>query len=189
MSSIPQIQIRQTPALLGMETTKGEMSIRQPKPEMHQETDREQWDIEQYKPELTIDQSRARSAYTGGTVLEMNSRLTAGFQQNFLQGLADRAQMGNQLAAIQKPGNTIAEIYGGDDKPFPLPEFRGPASMANVDVHFEVRPTRIDFTPAKVNIRIDTAAPEINYDPGKLSIYLLQKNSLEIIPPAIDTVR
>lgn len=189
MPSIPQIQIRQTPAKIGIETTPAKLEIRQPKPQMSQQTDPAQLSIEQYKPRLTIDQSKAFAAYTGGTMREMNDRLAAGYQQNFMQALAMRAEAGNQLAAIHKPGNTIAEIFGADDKPLPLPEFRGPASMANVDVRFETSPPKIDFRAAKVNINVDIQPAEINYSVGGISMYLLQKNSLEIIPPSVDTTR
>lgn len=189
MPSIPQIQIKQTPAKIGIETTRGKMEIRQPKAQIQQETQAAQLSIEQYKPQLTIDQSKAFAAYTGGTMREMNDRLTSGYQQNFMQALAKRVDAGNQMAAIHQPGNTIANIYGTDDKALPLPEFRGPASMANVDVRFETQSPNIDFKAAKVDVRIEAQPVEINYTVGSISMYLLQKNALEIIPPSVDTTR
>ncbi|QDH20854.1 DUF6470 family protein [Saccharibacillus brassicae] len=188
MPSIPQIQIRQTPAKIGIETTRGQMEIRQPKPQMQQETQAAQLSIEQYKPQLTIDQSKAFAAYTGGTMRELNDRLVSGYQQNFMQALAKRVDAGNQLAAIHKPGNTIAEIYGTDNKALPIPESRGPASMGNVQIRFETPPPKIDFRAAKVDIRIETQPVEINYTVGSINMYLLQKNTFEIIPPSIDTI-
>lgn len=189
MFPIPQLQIRQTPAQFVIDADPGQYSIRQPKAELQQTTTPGQWSIEQYEPEIQIDQSRAFAAYYGGSVKEINDRLVAGFQQNFLQALSARAELGNRLAAINEKGsNPIADIYAADTKGNPLPEFRGPASMKNVDVTFNVRPPSISFTPAKVDVNVIVNKPEIEYTRGKLDMYMKQYNKVEYIPPALDTL-
>lgn len=189
MLPIPQLQIRQTPAIFIIDAAPGHYSIRQPKAELQQHTQPAQLSIEQYKPEIQIDQSRAFAAYHGGKPREINDRLIAGFEQNYLQALAARAQLGTQMAAINKKSNNpIAEIYAADTKGNPLPEFRGEASMDNVDVRFNVRPPKIDFTPAEVDIQVQVNRPEIEYVRGKLDMYMQQYNKVEYIPPALDTV-
>jgi len=187
MFPIPQLQIRQTPAVFIIDTDPGQFSIRQPKAELQQNTQPAQLSIEQYKPELQVDQSRAFSAYHGGKPREINDRLIAGFQQNFLQALAARMQLGERMAAINEKGsNPIADIYAADTKGNPLPEFRGEASMDNVDVTFNVRPPKIEFTPSNVDIQVQVNRPEIEYTRGKLDMYVQQHNKVEYIPPAVD---
>lgn len=189
MLPIPQLQIRQTRALLGMETTPGQYSIRQPKAELQQTTTPAKLSIEQYKPRLEIDQSRAFAAYTGGGMREVTDRLVAGFQQNFLQSLSFRAELGNRLAAINEKGsNPIADMYAADTSGNPMPEVRGPASMDNVDIHIETTPPKIEYTPAEVDVNVRVNKPEIEYQRGKVEMYMLQRNSVEYIPPALDTM-
>ncbi|WP_172196386.1 DUF6470 family protein [Saccharibacillus qingshengii] len=189
MLPIPQLQIRQTPAVFMIDADPGQLSISQPKAELQQHTQPAQLSIEQYKPELRVDQSRAFAAYHGGKPKEMNDRLIAGFQQNFLQALAARAQLGERMAAINEKGsNPIADIYAADTEGNPLPEFRGKASMDNVDVTFNVRPPQIHFTPAEVDIQVQVNRPEIGYTRGKLDMYVQQYNKVEYIPPALDTM-
>lgn len=188
MFPIPQLQIRQTPALLAIDADPGQYSIRQPKAELQQKTTPSELSVESYKPELHVNQSRAFAAYTGGGLKELTDRLIAGYQQNFMQSLAARADLGSRLAAINEKGsNPIADVYAADTHGNPIPEYRGTASMDNVDIRFDVRPPTIRFTPAKVDVEVKANKPEIEYTRGKLDIYVKQYNKVEYIPPALDT--
>lgn len=189
MFPIPQLQIRQTPAVLAMDADLGQYSIRQPKAELQQTTKPAKLTVESYQPELHVDQSRAFSAYTGGSIVELNGRLIDGYKQNFMQSLASRAELGNRLVAINEKGsNPIADIYAADTHGNPIPEYRGPASMDNVDVRFDVRPPSINFEPAEVDVEVRVNKPEIEYTRGKLEFYMQQYNKVEYIPPALDTL-
>ena len=189
MIPIPQLQIRQTPALLGIDADGGQYSIRQPRAELHQTTKPHELSVESYQPKLHVDQSRAFSAYTGGSINGMNGRLVAGYQQNFMQSLDARAELGNRLVAINEKGsNPIADIYAADTHGNPIPEYRGPASMDNVDINFDVRPPDINYTPAEVDVEVQVNKPEIEYTRGKLELYMQQYNKVEYIPPALDTL-
>ncbi|KGE20410.1 DUF6470 family protein [Paenibacillus wynnii] len=180
------LQIRQTPALIGIDADPGTYSISQPKADVNITTTPGEWDIQQFKPELTIDQSRAWAAYNGGNMLEMNKRIYSGIQQLYLQGIAKRVEQGNRMMEFFKPGNTIAEIYGTDTEPNSFPEMRGPASYDNVDIHFETRSPTINFRPAEVNIQVERHRPEIEYTRGKLDIYMQQYASVQFIPPELN---
>ncbi|GGD92237.1 DUF6470 family protein [Paenibacillus nasutitermitis] len=184
--TIPMLQIRQTPGVLYVDADPGQFSIRQPKAELHIQTEPGQLEIHQYKPELEVDQSRAFAAYNGGNFLEMNQRIYSGIQQIFLQGLARRVEEGNRAAAIHKPGNTIAEIYGQDWQPVPFPEIRGEASMDNVETRFRITPPDIRVGRTEVDVQTVTHRPEIEYTRGKLDIYMKQYPSVQYIPPELD---
>lgn len=182
----PILQIRQTPALLGMDTEPGQYSIRQPKADLEITTHQGEAEIYQYAPELTVDQSRAREAFTGGNFITMNQRIYSGIQQIFLQNIASRVDQGNQLAQFYKPGHSIANIIGSDWQGRPFPEFRGPASMKNVDIRFEQRAPEFNIQQTKVDVQVQVNKPEIEYNRGRLNIYMRQYSSVEFIPPEVD---
>lgn len=180
------LQIRQTPAVIGIDADPGTYSISQPKAEVNVTTTPGQLTVESTKPELTIDQSRAWAAYHGGNMLDMNKRIYSGIQQLYLQGLARKVEQGNRMAQFFRPGNTIAEVYGMDTEPNSFPETRGPASYDNVDILIETRAPQIDFRAAKVDIQVERRNPEIEYTRGKLNIYMQQYASIQFIPPELN---
>jgi len=185
----PILQIRQTPALIGIDADPGQYSIRQPKADVKMTTTPFELEIHQYKPELNLDQTMARSAFTGGNFIDMNARIYSGIQDLYLQGIARRVEEGNRAAAIHIAGNTIADIYGEDWQPVPFPEFRTPASMDNVDIRIDTRPPDIQFHKATTDMQVEVRRPEIEYTRGKLDIYMKQYASVQYIPPELDTRR
>lgn len=184
MSSLQIVQIRQTPARIGIDADPGQYSIRQPKAELQMNTQPAELEIHQYQPELSIDQSRAFEAYYGG--FSMNERIYSGIQQQFLQGIAERVQKGDRMASIQSSGNTVSEIFGTDWLPRPFPEIRGPASMGNVDIHFETRAPELSFRKAESKLNVVVNRPEIEYMRGKLDVYVKQYASIQFTPPEVN---
>lgn len=183
---IPTLQIRQTPAMIGIETETGAYSIIQPTAEVTITTTPGELQVESFRAELSIDQSSAWAAYNGGNMLDMNKRIYSGIQQLYLQGLAHKVEQGNRMTEFYKPGNTIAEVYGTDLEPNSFPEMRGPASYDNVDIHFEIRTPEINYRAARVDIQVERHHPEIEYTRGKLNIYMQQYASIQFIPPEIN---
>ncbi|ETT49972.1 hypothetical protein C162_12076 [Paenibacillus sp. FSL R7-269] len=183
---IPIVQIRQTTALIGIETTAGSLSIVQPKADLQINTTPGQLEIRQSPAEMTIDQTQARAAYTGGTYREMNQRIYSGIEQLWLQGIAKRMEQGERAANFHKSGNSIAEIYGEDWQPVSYPEIRGPASVDNVHINVELVPPEIEYRKSEVSIQAEAHAPQINFTPPKLDIYLRQRPSISFVPPEID---
>ncbi|WP_151733759.1 DUF6470 family protein [Paenibacillus tengchongensis] len=186
MSAIPQIQIRQTPALIGLETTTGSMSIEQPKADLQITTKPGTWSMHSSAPDVTIDQSQARAAYTGGKYSEMTERIYSGIEQLWLQGIAKRMEQGDRMMKFFKPGNSIAEVYGEDWRPNPYPETRAPASIDNVRIDIKAVPVEREYHKAEVTIQAEARSPVISYSPGKVDMYLRQRNSISIIPPELD---
>lgn len=180
------LQIRQTSALIGIDADPGSYSISQPKADINITTTPGEWDIQQFKPVLSIDQSRAWAAYNGGNMLDMNKRIYSGIQELYLQGIAKRVEQGNRMMEFFKQGNTIAEVYGADTEPNSFPEMRGPASIDNVDIHFETQSPTINFRPAEVKIQVERHRPDIEYTRGKLDIYMQQYASIQFIPPEVN---
>ncbi|MFD2881223.1 DUF6470 family protein [Paenibacillus rhizoplanae] len=70
----------------------------QPKAEVTITTTPGELKVQSTRPELTIDQTRARAAYNGGSVLDMNKRIYSGIQQLYLQAIARRVEQGTRMA-------------------------------------------------------------------------------------------
>ncbi|PYE50647.1 hypothetical protein HUB98_14185 [Paenibacillus barcinonensis] len=186
MNTLPVVQIRTTPSILSIDADPGQFSLRQPKADVQLHTRPAQLKVQSHAPELNVDQSRAFAAYNGGNMIDMNARIYSGMQQIFLQNIANRVQQGNQLAEIHKSGNTIANIIGEDWQGTSFPEMRGPASIDNVDIRFNVRAPELEYTPAVSEMNVTINRPEIEYQRGKLDIYVKQYASIQYTPPAID---
>lgn len=186
MTTMPMLQIRQQYGQIGIDAGLGQYSIEQPKADVQIKSNPATIQIDQHQPELVVDSSRARAAYTGGNQLEMTQRLYSSVKQIFLQGIAKRVEEGNRMAEFFKPGNTIAEVYGKSE---PLPvmgEFRGEASIDNVDVHFNIRETDIYIEQGSVDINVQVNKPKIEYQRGPHQTYMIQNPSVTFIPPEID---
>lgn len=186
MKTLPIVQIQTTPSLLSMDADPGSFSIRQPKAEVQLNTRPAKLTVESHPIQLNVDQRDAFSAYHGGNMFDMNKRIYSGIQQSFLENIAERVQQGNQLAAIHKSGNTIANIVGFNWQTKPFPETRTPASYDNVDIRVETRSPDINFQPAVSEMNVIVNKPEIAYQRGKLDIYVKQYASVQYTPPAID---
>jgi hypothetical protein len=182
----PILQIRQTPAVIGIDADPGTYSITQPKAEVNITTTPGELTVQSNRPELTIDQSRAWEAFNGGKMMDMNKRIYSGIQQLYLQGIARKVEQGNQMAQFFRPGNTIAEVYGADTEPQSFPETCGPASYDNVDIHFETRAPQIHFRAAVVDIQVERHNPEIEYTRGRFKVYMQQYASIQFIPPELN---
>ncbi|WIV18903.1 DUF6470 family protein [Paenibacillus polygoni] len=186
MSTIPMLQIRQQNGRIGIDADLGQYSIRQPKADLQIKSNPATLQIDQHQPELVVDSSRAKAAFTGGTQIEMTQRLYSNVKQIFLEGIAKRVEQGNRMTDFYKPGNTIAEVYGKHEALPVLGEFRGEASIDNVDIHFNVRKTDIEIERGSVDIDVKVNKPDIDYQRGKLQIYMMQYPSIQFIPSEVD---
>ncbi|WP_019635618.1 DUF6470 family protein [Paenibacillus fonticola] len=181
-----QLQIIQQPSRLGVESGRAKLLIKQPRADFQIETSRAKMEISQPRPEMEIDQHQAWRAYNGGTALEMNNQIYSELPALFLEGLAKRVEQGNRMAQFHLPGNSIAEIYGGDWQRDPFVEYRAPASYDNVDIYVRQRKPEINVQPIRPKITAKANYPEIEYSPGFLNVYVKQYASIQFIPPNVD---
>jgi hypothetical protein len=183
---IPQLQIRQQYAKLGIDYDIGRQEIRQPRAAFELTTERPKLDIHAETGVLYIDSSKAWDALGHGPFLETMNRIYARAREVALQGIAKIVEDGNRLAAIHEGGNAIAEIAREKGAEFFEFEFMGDASFDNVDLHYEPGKLDIQVEDGKVNLYTHPNPPEHNYTRGKLDIYMMQYPKVEIIPPQID---
>ena len=178
---IPQIQIQTTDARLGLNIEKGQQKIEQPRATQHIEQPAAVIDIETTTGIMKIDSSQARRDVGMIGPLESTKNFAAAGRQKAMQGIARRVSEGNQMMDIANNQNVIASISRKNTSPSKKP----------IGIEFipSIGSVKLDYTPAKVDINIQTNKPKIdvsvnkpihNYTAGDLSGYMLRKSSIEI---------
>lgn len=186
MTPFPSIQIRQQPARLGIQADLGQYSIRQPRASMEMETSRPQLVMESARGELIIDQSKVWASLGKDPILNLNQRIYSQCQDIALQGIARRVEDGNRMAAIHLGENVFAEL--GREQAFQEVgiETRAPVTYPLVDMEYRTHKTDIQVRDGSYKLHVQPHRPQVDYERGKLDVYMLQYQFIEIIPPEID---
>jgi hypothetical protein len=182
---IPQIHFSQQPARLGIDADLGTQDIKQPRPVYEMTTERPQVQLHSPNGELFIDSSRAWDDIGVGGHLESMQRIYTNSKQVAIDGVTRRVLEGNRLAAIHTHENAIKEIAKNPPQNNGL-DTLGEASYLNVSEQYIAHPVEVNYTEGKVNIKTQPSPPQIEYNRGKLDIYMAKWPSIEFTPPAID---
>jgi len=182
----PTLSIHQEFGKIGIEAGSGESEIRQPRADMQITTTPAKLEMRSPKPELSIDQSQAWEALTGGKVIPFNNRIYSQNPQIFLQSLANIVERGNKLAAFHK-GYTAANVLGPEwQNTGTKLDYVGPAGYDNVDIHFTTYGRDLQVTEGDVQLSVRVNPPDIQYHPKNVRIWMERFPSLIITPPSID---
>lgn len=177
---MPRIQIQQGFSKIAIETTKGEWSIRQPKPVLNLHQDPGELEILRSQGTLEIDQRKAWSALGLAKLDEFTDRVSQSALSSSMQNIAEIAQAGDRMMDFHRSGNAFAEIARQNafkDRPI---EFMGPASHDNVDITFTPGSLTMNYLPGRVSADPEVQKPVIDYYPGKVNPYIIQKNYMFI---------
>ena len=187
MPSIPQIQISQQYAKLGIDADLGRYEMKQPRPAFELRQAKATLEMRQPQGELEIDQSKAWDALARTNILEVMHRIYGQARELAMQGIVRIVEDGNRMAAINKTSaDAIPELASDVRVSFPEMEYAGEAAFDNVDIHYTPHKPEIEITPGQVQLSSHPNPPQVEYYRGKLDIYMLQYNKVEIIPPEID---
>jgi hypothetical protein len=177
---IPHLQMNSVQGRIGIQSSRAqieihsnhaEQSIQQPKAELH---------IDRTPSKLSIDQTQAWNNLNLKSVfVRIRDAATAGHQAA-MEGIARRAEQGDELMKIENGGNPIVSQAVENS------EHHGSYDTGSVPP-FEA--VKIHYQPSRVNIQWQTHAPiisakqnhpTINYQPGQVNIYMDQYPSLSI---------
>ncbi|MFZ7101353.1 MAG: DUF6470 family protein [Peptococcaceae bacterium] len=166
------LQIRTTPALLGINTIWGRQRIEQPRGELHIEQPRAELKIDRELPKVLIDQYRCFAEAGLKRPLDLMKEIRQRNYNKFLRNIAEMNQEGDMLAQIEKGGNPIAVL--GAKRAFPARDFNIgfiPQSRPEFEVtgHLE-----IEWQLNKPQISYEVRKPVIDYLPGRVEIFLRQ---------------
>ncbi|THE12344.1 hypothetical protein E1I69_11625 [Bacillus timonensis] len=178
---LAQIRLQSEYAKIGIRTKKAVQQIQQPKADLSIEQPKAELTIRTTLGKLTIDQSKARADMDLKNISQRIAEAAVKGYQDSLEGIARRAQEGNELMKIENGGNPIAQIAKRNNE--------GPELQFNIGwipSHFSVK---TNYVPAEVDIQVKENKPIINtrinkpiheYTPGNTDIRLEQKQTLKI---------
>ncbi|MDK2919036.1 MAG: hypothetical protein PWQ37_1769 [Candidatus Petromonas sp.] len=175
------LKINTSPALIGINTTPGKMEITQPKADINMNTEHPRIEIHSEQVRVQIDQYQCFAEAGLKNYLDLTKETVQLAKQAAMQGIERIVRQGNELAAIENGLDPIPNQ--AEENAFELfkKEFNFdliPKSRPKID--FKGGTVDIKVHEGKVNMDIKVNKPQINYTPGKVEIYLRQKNSIDI---------
>jgi hypothetical protein len=181
MMQIPQIRLQSTSMKIGLNIEQPVQQIEQKAADQSIEQPQAILEIRTAPGKLTIDQSQAREDMDLKSLSKRVEEFARQGYQDWLAGMARRAQQGTELRHIEKGGNALAEQARQNSK--------GPEKQFNlgwIPSHFSVK---LDYQQAQVEIEATAQKPIIDarinrpnhtYTPGSTDVEILQKNALDI---------
>jgi Family of unknown function (DUF6470) len=179
--NFPQLRMESTFGQLGLtshnpiqeiEQLPAEMTIRQPKAELT---------IHRTPGKLTIDQTQAWEDMDLKHISKRIEESARDGYQDWLAGMARRAQEGDDLMRIENGGNPIAE-HAKINSESPIYEF----NIGFIPSHFSVKTNyqpvdlKIDWKTNKPVIDVKVNKPRHDYTPGVIQFEIIQWPSLTI---------
>lgn len=165
-----------------MTTNQPKQSIEQPGPDLDLQQPPAELHINRTPSVLSIDQTEARADVDLKSIRRRIEEFAQNGYQEWLNGIARRAQEGNELMRLENGGNPIASIAKQNSKLFPIYDF-------NIGYVPKTGSVKIDFQPTKLDIQWDikkpinntkARKPIIDYQPGTVDIRLKQYQDLQI---------
>jgi hypothetical protein len=179
---LPQIRMQQTYAQLGLNIKKPVQEIQQPQAELNLRQEPAVLDIQQAKGRLTIDTSEAQANIDlRGSLRRTRDNAEYGYQKA-MEAIAQIAQEGDRLAAIERGGNPIADIAFEESIIYDNTEIIAEGSIVGdgIEIRYDLQPAKIDVQVRGKRMDPVIHKPIHNYTPGKVEGYIRQWNSLQI---------
>lgn len=178
---IPQIRLQSAPMKIGLNIEQPVQQIEQKEAVQSIQQPQAILEIQTTPGKLTIDQSQAREDMDLKSLSRRVDEFAQQGYQDWLAGMARRAQQGTELRHIEKGGNALAEQARqnskGPEKQFNLGWIPSPFS---VKLDYQPAEVKIESTAQKPNIDAQVNRPNHTYTPGSVDIEILQKNALDI---------
>ncbi|UYZ01785.1 DUF6470 family protein [Peribacillus frigoritolerans] len=178
---IPQIRLQSAPMKIGLNIDQPVQQIKQKAAVQSIQQPQAILEIETTPGKLTIDQSQAREDMDLKSLSRRVDEFAQQGYQDWLAGMARRAQQGEELRHIEKGGNALAEQARKNSK--------GPEKEFNLGWIPPLFSVKLDYQPAEVKIEataqkpiIDAQVNRVNhtYKQGSVNVEILQKNALDI---------
>ncbi|MBM7607972.1 hypothetical protein JOD29_001216 [Lysinibacillus composti] len=179
--NIPKLQIQSTKAQIGLTIQKPVQEIQQPKANLDLQQPKAILKMETTKSKLSIDTTEARADLDLKSSRRRTSEVAQHSQEEAMNGIARRAQEGNELMRIENGGNPIASHASNWGKqPYSSLNIKFVPSAGSVKVNFEPGNVDIQVEQQKVINNSKANKPIHNYTPGKVKVEMLQDPSMKI---------
>ncbi len=168
-------------AQLGIQTKNAQAKLHNEQAVVEIETTPAQLNMKTELPKIEIDQSQCFSESGLKGILELSNENSKNAVQLMYSSIGRIVEQGNQLTNFYEGGNAIADqayynAYDQFDKEFNMVTM--PQSRPKIAVREGSVNTNYSRGTLKLSPRL--TKPELDYTPGKVDIYLKQKNELRI---------
>jgi hypothetical protein len=174
------IEINQTFAKIGIETSKSNLEINQKNATITTKQIRSNIHIKSELPKVTIDQYECFASSGLKNIFDLSKEFAQKGRQKALESISKNVSEGRQLAAIENGGNAIAEIA----KRSMIKERQfGMVTMPSVAPQIDVTGSlEISFDDVGTGVEVDSTSASfgIDYEMAKVKTYLRQKPSIDI---------
>ncbi|MED1489215.1 DUF6470 family protein [Bacillus smithii] len=177
----PQIRIQSQKAQIAIATTPPKQTIEQPPAQLDLKQAKAELHIERIRGGLTIDQTKAWESMDLKPISKRIEEAAEIGYQDWLEGIARRAEDGRELMEIEHKGNPLAEQAKRNSEP---PEHQFNIGFIppyfSVKLHYEPDRLKIDWDLHKAENHTKAQKPIIDYRPGNVSVQMAQYPALKI---------
>jgi len=178
---IPQIRLQQTYAQIGLRTIQPVQEIEQIPAEQSIKQIPAKMNIERQPSHLEIDQEQAWNELGFKPISVLSAEMADFSKQEGLEAVAQIAQEGDQLAAIENKTDPFASIASAKANPGPADfNIAFIPSYGSVKLHYTPSILHIDWQQGGAEIEVTPHKPIHRYTPGKTEVYLRQREQLQI---------
>lgn len=178
---IPLLQIQTTRGILDLQIIKPTQEIEQPRATMNIQQPAATLEMSSIRPQLSLDTTEARADIDMKSVRRRIEENAQYGKQGVMEGIARRAQEGQQLLRIEQGGKVIADIAKQNATPPPAPlGIRFVGNRFNVQMSAQSGTTNIQATLQKVINDVQISKPIHQYTPGQVSGVMEQYPSIQI---------
>lgn len=181
MMNIPQLQIQTTRGVLGLQITKPVQEIEQPKATISQQQPAAILEMSTTRPQLSIDTTENRADIDMKSVFRRSAENAQFGKQSLMNGIARRAQEGQQLVRIEDGGNALVAIAKQNSTPPPAElGIRFVGDRSKIKMSISPGTTNINATPQKPIYDVQVNKPIHHYTQGKVTGQMEQWADIQI---------
>lgn len=179
--NIPKSHIQSTDAKIRLNIRQPVQRIEQPNAKLDLQQPMAKLSIKTTKSKLSIDAFKARESIGYKNTRSRTAEIAQQSIQDGLEGIARRAQEGNDLMRIENGGNPIVQHAKSRG--------RQPYSSLNIKFIPQAGSVKVNYQPSKVDISIEPQKvinntkinkPIHQYTPGSVEVEILQYPSVKI---------
>lgn len=178
---LPQLRMDSTMAKINISATPSRQTIRQPKAQMHLEQPPARLEMRTTPGRLTIDQTRAWAAMDIKHIFQRVKEHAAEGRRSAMEGIARRAEEGDELMKIEHGGSPIANQAIRTSK---LLNYQYNYALVpppfSVKMHYQPGTLKIEAEPQRVINHTIARKPIIDYQRGQVNISMKQHAALDI---------
>ncbi|MCH6263907.1 DUF6470 family protein [Neobacillus citreus] len=178
---VPQIRMHQTYAQIGLRIIQPRQEIQQKPADLLINQVPSSMTIDRKAASMEINQDQARNELGFKPISVLSTEMADFSKQEGLEAVAEIAEEGDQLAAIEKKADAIMWIASQNANPEPADfNIKFIPSYGAVKIHYIPTELHISWKQGGAEITSVANRPIHEYTPGRTEVYLRQHQQLDI---------